>query len=435
MPVRKEDAHRALELLEDYHTRLSKPQDRPLKTAIERVIRIFKSRLFQALLDIQEFYESTLLDESKTNHEKTLETLRIASKWERDHAPGTIQPAGGNRPEPPRTPPPSRSQAGRNRDTPTPPPERTPPPADVTLSRAPRQPETPPTVRHNRYEQSYEERHEDVPPPKVASLSRAARPPETPPTKKQTRYYEESYEDDRYGDSRPPAVVTLSRAARPPESPPTIRQAPRVESPPPAVVTLPKGAVRPPEVPPTVRQPAPYVEATPPAVVTLSRAPRQPESPPTARREAPPAATMSGKRPGVPPPIAPKPKPPPIAPKPTFQEHGQPRHNQQLSSFGPPLAHGEDVATSEEDEGPAPPPINWNTHPEFARPPTAYNKRTHISGEEDLPPPPPELSPSPAGGGEEKLGPIDRGDSRAHAHAKEGQLKDRDHRDRERDRE
>ncbi|XP_055868833.1 disks large homolog 1-like isoform X3 [Biomphalaria glabrata] len=84
MPVRKEDAHRALELLEDYHTRLTKPQDRPLKTAIERVIRIFKSRLFQALLDIQEFYESTLLDESKTSHEKTLETLRIASKWERD---------------------------------------------------------------------------------------------------------------------------------------------------------------------------------------------------------------------------------------------------------------------------------------------------------------------------------------------------------------
>jgi len=44
------DAHRALELLEDYHSRLTKPQDKPLKNAIERVIRIFKSRLFQALL-------------------------------------------------------------------------------------------------------------------------------------------------------------------------------------------------------------------------------------------------------------------------------------------------------------------------------------------------------------------------------------------------
>ena len=44
------EAHRALELLEDYHSRLSEPQDRTLRIAIERVIRIFKSRLFQALL-------------------------------------------------------------------------------------------------------------------------------------------------------------------------------------------------------------------------------------------------------------------------------------------------------------------------------------------------------------------------------------------------
>lgn len=44
------EAHRALELLEDYHSKLIKPQDRQLRLAIERVIRIFKSRLFQALL-------------------------------------------------------------------------------------------------------------------------------------------------------------------------------------------------------------------------------------------------------------------------------------------------------------------------------------------------------------------------------------------------
>ncbi|KAL9881520.1 MAGUK family member discs large 1 isoform 5-T5 [Glossina fuscipes fuscipes] len=77
-------AHRALELLEDYHSRLSEPQDRALRIAIERVIRIFKSRLFQALLDIQEFYELTLLDDSKTTQQKTVETLQIASKWEQD---------------------------------------------------------------------------------------------------------------------------------------------------------------------------------------------------------------------------------------------------------------------------------------------------------------------------------------------------------------
>ncbi|XP_034245031.1 uncharacterized protein LOC117647412 [Thrips palmi] len=82
MHVRKQEAHRALELLEDYYAQLKDPQDRHLRVAIERVIRIFKSRLFQALLDIQEFYELTLLNESKTTQEKTAETIRIANKWE-----------------------------------------------------------------------------------------------------------------------------------------------------------------------------------------------------------------------------------------------------------------------------------------------------------------------------------------------------------------
>lgn len=44
------EAHRALELLEEYHAKLTSPQDKQLRAAIERVIRIFKSRLFQALL-------------------------------------------------------------------------------------------------------------------------------------------------------------------------------------------------------------------------------------------------------------------------------------------------------------------------------------------------------------------------------------------------
>ncbi|XP_052756002.1 disks large 1 tumor suppressor protein isoform X3 [Galleria mellonella] len=78
------EAHRALELLEDYHSKLIKPQDRQLRLAIERVIRIFKSRLFQALLDIQEFYELTLLDDTKSVQQKTAETIRIANKWEAD---------------------------------------------------------------------------------------------------------------------------------------------------------------------------------------------------------------------------------------------------------------------------------------------------------------------------------------------------------------
>jgi len=84
MPVRKEEAHRALELLEEYHSKLTSPRDKQLRNALERVLRIFKSRLFQALLDIQEFYEITLLNEDKTTQQKTAETLQIASKWESD---------------------------------------------------------------------------------------------------------------------------------------------------------------------------------------------------------------------------------------------------------------------------------------------------------------------------------------------------------------
>lgn len=83
MPVKREDAYRALEMLERYHSRLVKPQDRQLRSAIERVIRIFKGRLFQALLDIQEYYELTLLNEAKSLEEKTQETNQVVSRWER----------------------------------------------------------------------------------------------------------------------------------------------------------------------------------------------------------------------------------------------------------------------------------------------------------------------------------------------------------------
>lgn len=44
------EAHRALELLEEYHSKLTGLEDRPLREAIERVIMIFKGRLFKALL-------------------------------------------------------------------------------------------------------------------------------------------------------------------------------------------------------------------------------------------------------------------------------------------------------------------------------------------------------------------------------------------------
>ena len=44
------DAHRALEVLEDYYNNLQQPEDQPLRAAIEHVIRTFKTSLFQALI-------------------------------------------------------------------------------------------------------------------------------------------------------------------------------------------------------------------------------------------------------------------------------------------------------------------------------------------------------------------------------------------------
>ncbi|XP_068137227.1 disks large homolog 1 isoform X2 [Hyperolius riggenbachi] len=65
MPVRKQDTQRALDLLEEYRTKLNQTEDKQLRKSIERVIGIFQSNLFQALIDIQEFYEVTLLDNPK----------------------------------------------------------------------------------------------------------------------------------------------------------------------------------------------------------------------------------------------------------------------------------------------------------------------------------------------------------------------------------
>ncbi|XP_061695420.1 discs large homolog 1-like protein isoform X4 [Syngnathoides biaculeatus] len=65
MPVRKKDAQRALSLLEEYRAKLQHADERQLRVSIQRVIDIFQSNLFQALIDIQEFYEVTLLDSER----------------------------------------------------------------------------------------------------------------------------------------------------------------------------------------------------------------------------------------------------------------------------------------------------------------------------------------------------------------------------------
>ncbi|XP_053416199.1 disks large homolog 2 isoform X1 [Nycticebus coucang] len=83
MPVKKKDTDRALLLLEEYCKKLRKPEEQPLKNAVKKVMGIFKSSLFQALLDIQEFYEMTLLNSQKSCEQKIEEANRVAQKWEK----------------------------------------------------------------------------------------------------------------------------------------------------------------------------------------------------------------------------------------------------------------------------------------------------------------------------------------------------------------
>uniref|UniRef100_A0A3B1J3X2 Discs, large homolog 2 (Drosophila) n=1 Tax=Astyanax mexicanus TaxID=7994 RepID=A0A3B1J3X2_ASTMX len=82
MPLRKRDTTRALGLLEDYCSKLKKPEEQQLKSAIQRVVGIFRSSLFQALIDIQEFYEVTLLNTQKSCEQKLKEVNHMAEQWE-----------------------------------------------------------------------------------------------------------------------------------------------------------------------------------------------------------------------------------------------------------------------------------------------------------------------------------------------------------------
>ncbi|XP_070281836.1 disks large homolog 2 isoform X1 [Myotis yumanensis] len=83
MPVKKKDTDRALSLLEEYCKKLRKPEEQQLKNAVKKVMGIFRSSLFQALLDIQEFYEVTLLNSQKSYEQKIEEANQVAQKWEK----------------------------------------------------------------------------------------------------------------------------------------------------------------------------------------------------------------------------------------------------------------------------------------------------------------------------------------------------------------
>uniref|UniRef100_A0A8P4GL49 Disks large homolog 1 n=1 Tax=Dicentrarchus labrax TaxID=13489 RepID=A0A8P4GL49_DICLA len=83
MPVRKKDAQRALLLLEEYRAKLQHAEDRQLRHSIQRVIDIFQSNLFQALIDIQEFYEVTLLDSQRwVESSKPADPMAPVNLWD-----------------------------------------------------------------------------------------------------------------------------------------------------------------------------------------------------------------------------------------------------------------------------------------------------------------------------------------------------------------
>ncbi|XP_028903791.1 disks large homolog 2 isoform X4 [Ornithorhynchus anatinus] len=99
MPVEKRDTERALALLEDYCEKLRKPEEQRLKKAVGKVMGIFKSSLFRALLDIQEFYEVTLLNNRKSREQKIEEANRVAERWEKTGSLAPAQDGGREVPE------------------------------------------------------------------------------------------------------------------------------------------------------------------------------------------------------------------------------------------------------------------------------------------------------------------------------------------------
>lgn len=61
------------------------------RTILRGLFRRAERRLCSLpIADIQEFYELTLLDETKSVQQKTAETLQMANKWETSNAPALI---------------------------------------------------------------------------------------------------------------------------------------------------------------------------------------------------------------------------------------------------------------------------------------------------------------------------------------------------------
>ncbi|XP_019720259.1 disks large homolog 1-like isoform X2 [Hippocampus comes] len=90
MPVRQKDAQRALELLQQYRDKLDQRQQRQMRQgaveedhqlhqSLDRVINVFQSQLFSALLDIQEYYELTILADNQSSPKLIAEAVTSPS--------------------------------------------------------------------------------------------------------------------------------------------------------------------------------------------------------------------------------------------------------------------------------------------------------------------------------------------------------------------
>eukprot|EP00794_Sanderia_malayensis_P010738 gene10738-11887_t len=101
------DAERALKLLETYYSKLNTTQDAALRVALERAIKLFRSKLFYALIDIQEYYEEILTDVSQSPEHVAQQALMIAKKWERHSNAGNDERASPEDAEEPLPPPPA----------------------------------------------------------------------------------------------------------------------------------------------------------------------------------------------------------------------------------------------------------------------------------------------------------------------------------------
>ncbi|NXF52206.1 DLG1 protein, partial [Oceanites oceanicus] len=90
------DTERAVEILTRYQSTLRSPEEQELKASIGKVSYIFQSELFQALLDIHEFYDFTLRSAplqppSPDAHRSTARQQHGASKPSSAVTPGEPQ--------------------------------------------------------------------------------------------------------------------------------------------------------------------------------------------------------------------------------------------------------------------------------------------------------------------------------------------------------